>query len=155
MNKEKGNSMSSIIPLQLKWLESCYFYLFRYRNAWWSCSSTSFCHANILIDYLIIIIHAASASNSWFISSSLSSKMTSHLRKLGWFVEDSSLAHILSVIATLFCVSVTRCTPTEGKKINAMWCSYSSTPRCKRKCFWNLQLSIKLQIAQWNWMHEV
>lgn len=29
-------------------------------------------------------------------------------KKLGWFVEDRSLAHILSVITTLFCLSVIR-----------------------------------------------
>lgn len=30
-------------------------------------------------------------------------------KKLGWLVEDKSLAHILSVIITLFCLSIIRC----------------------------------------------
>jgi|APAra0007618328_1042625.scaffolds.fasta_scaffold04444_2 hypothetical protein len=29
--------------------------------------------------------------------------------KLGWFVDDNIRAHILSVITTLFCLSVIRC----------------------------------------------
>lgn len=35
--------------------------------------------------------------------------------KLGWFVDDSIRAHILSVITTLFCFSVIRC------KSNKKW----------------------------------
>jgi hypothetical protein len=35
--------------------------------------------------------------------------MSFWLKKLGWFVEESSLAHILSVILTLFRVDVTLC----------------------------------------------
>ena len=34
-------------------------------------------------------------------------------KKLGWLVEDNSLAHILSVITTLFCFSVILCTKTK------------------------------------------
>lgn len=47
----------------------------------------------------------------WFnVSSSFFSSTTSFpIRKLGWFVDDRSLAHILSVITTLFCFSVIRC----------------------------------------------
>ena len=47
------------------------------------------------------------------ISASLASSMSFSLKKLGWFVEDSSLAHILSVILTLFRVDVTLCCPNK------------------------------------------
>ena len=47
------------------------------------------------------------------LSASLASRISSSLRKLGWFVEDSSLAHILSVILTLFRVDVTLCCPNK------------------------------------------
>jgi hypothetical protein len=49
------------------------------------------------------------------LSASLASSISSSLRKLGWFVEDSSLAHILSVILTLFRVDVTLCCPKKLK----------------------------------------
>ena len=43
------------------------------------------------------------------LSASLAASMSFWLRKLGWLVEDSNLAHILSVILTLFLVDVTLC----------------------------------------------
>jgi hypothetical protein len=45
---------------------------------------------------------------SWAVLSSsfFASSTTLLQRKLGWLVEESSLAHILSVIETLFCFSV-------------------------------------------------
>jgi hypothetical protein len=43
------------------------------------------------------------------LSASLAASTSFWLRKLGWLVEDSSLAHILSVILTLFLVDVTLC----------------------------------------------
>jgi len=56
----------------------------------------------------------ANAGADWFfalaaLSASLAASMSFWLRKLGWLVEDSSLAHILSVILTLFLVDVTLC----------------------------------------------
>jgi hypothetical protein len=43
------------------------------------------------------------------LSASLAASMSFWLKKLGWLVEERSLAHILSVILTLFRVDVTLC----------------------------------------------
>lgn len=51
--------------------------------------------------------------------SSLASAMSLGFKKLGWLVEESSLAHILSVITTLFCFSVIRC-ELPSEKINSV-----------------------------------
>lgn len=66
----------------------------------------------------------SSSSSSW-------STVYFPLKKLGWFVEDRSLAHILSVITTLFCLSIIRCThhltsyPFVSNKLKGViWCWY-------------------------------
>lgn len=62
--------------------------------------------------YMVFPSLQFSLSNSWVggSSSSLASATTLEHKKLGWFVDERSLAHILSVMTTLFCFSVTRCT---------------------------------------------
>lgn len=56
-------------------------------------------------------------SNNWVCGTSSSCSLVTSFgcRKLGWLVEARSLAHILSVITTMFCLSVTRCIPINQK----------------------------------------
>lgn len=63
-----------------------------------------------------------SSSPDWSnTSSSLLSSITSlAVQKVGWVVEDKSLAHILSVITTLCCLSVILCKISKKNQNNKM-----------------------------------
>lgn len=72
----------------------------------------------------------ASSSNwDWGSSSFLASSICLGLKKLGWLVEDRSLAHILSVITTLFCSSVIRCKSRQQHT----FCHFHMIPNSQHK----------------------
>lgn len=124
-----------------------------HQNVYWTEQYWFFSHVLVVTSSdLDLSSSQFSPSNNWAggCLTFLNSVTCLGLMKLGWLVEESSLAHILSVMTTLFCFSVIRCMQNKkrGKLLSSvpLYKGLENLRWCQDiwKSYWSFELNIRV-----------